>query len=105
MRQIEQVKLHVTAQQFYGQWVLGDANMLNYLFELLRPADVMVEAKDDKYVVFHVQLSASLSTLTSLLARQIVRDHGEATHRRGCGVVFRDQQIVVTLPAAKNVNI
>ncbi len=105
MRQIEQVKLHVTAQQFYGQWVLGDANMLNYLFELLRPADVMAEAKDDKYVVFHVQLSASLSTLTSLLARQIVRDHGEATHRRGCGVVFRDQQIVVTLPAAKNVNI
>ena len=104
MRQIEQVKLHVTAQQFYGQWVLGDANMLNYLFELLSPVDVMAEAKDDKYVVFHVQLSASLSTLTSLLARQIVRDHGEATHRRGCGIIFRDQQIVVTLPAAKNVN-
>ena len=104
MRQIEQVKLHITVQQLYGQWVLGDANMLNYLFELLKPAEVKAETKDDKYVVFHVTVRASLSTLTSLLARQIVRDHGEATHRRGCGIIFREQQIIVTLPVAKNVN-
>ena len=104
MRQIEQVKLHITAQQLYGQWVLGDANMLNYLFELLKPAEVKAETKDDKYVAFHVTVRASLSTLTSLLARQIVRDHGEATHRRGCGIIFREQQIIVTLPVAKNVN-
>ena len=104
MRQIEQVKLHITVQQLYGQWVLGDANMLNYLFELLKPAEVKAETKDDKYVAFHVTVRASLSTLTSLLARQIVRDHGEATHRRGCGIIFREQQIIVTLPVAKNVN-
>ena len=51
MRQIEQVKLHNTVQQLYAQWVLGDANMLNYLFELLKPAEVKAETKDDKYVV------------------------------------------------------
>jgi hypothetical protein len=38
------------------------------------------------------------SDIDSLLCRQILRDHGEATHRRGCGITIEDNKITIILP-------
>jgi signal transduction histidine kinase len=105
-RQVELVKLHVRRMELYGMQVLGDANLLHYLFELLKPIDVQAAAIDDKYVQFTVthadivpQGTASASQqITRLLCRQIVRDHGEATHRRACGIKTNDNVTIITLP-------
>ena len=105
--QVERIKLHVHPVELYGQTVLGDENLLHYLFELIRGEkleargeriDIKAEAKDDKYVVFSIPLTKNLSPLTSLLIRQIVRDHGEATARRGCGIVIEDNLVNITVP-------
>ena len=100
--QEERIKLHVHPVELYGQTVLGDDNLLHYLFELLKAdaSQVSAEPKDEKYVVYHVPFHALLSTFHSYLARQIVRDHGEATARRGCGIVIDQENNIVniTLP-------
>ncbi|MBR1547770.1 MAG: DUF5112 domain-containing protein [Prevotella sp.] len=107
VQQVESIHLHVRPIELYGQKVLGDDNMLRYLFELIvgtkggrqQPGDGMkVEVKDDKYVVYGISLQAPLSSLDSLLCRQILRDHGEATNRRGCGIVEDDNYVTITLP-------
>lgn len=105
--QVERIKLHIHPVELYGQKVLGDENLLHYLFELIRgekleargeKLEVKAEVKDDKYVVFSIPLTTRLSPLTSLLIRQIVRDHGEATARRGCGIVIENNLVNITLP-------
>ena len=105
--QVERIKLHIHPVELYGQKVLGDENLLHYLFELIRgekleargeKLEVKAEVKDDKYVVFSIPLTTRLSPLTSLLIRQIVRDHGEATVRRGCGIVIDNNLVNITLP-------
>ena len=96
--QMERIKLHVHPVAFYGQTVLGDDNLLRYLFELLK-GDVSSEVKDEKYVVYHISLSTlHFSLFTSYLCRQIVREHGEATARRGCGIVIEKNLVNITLP-------
>ena len=104
MRQVEQVKLRVRRVECHGQTVLGDENMLHYLFELLK-GQVTSEVKDDNYVVYHIALADDLSPITSLLCRQILRDHGEATHRRGCGISVDGRSVTVVLPHAKTSDI
>ena len=114
--QVEHIKLHVRPVRFYGQQVLGDENLLRYLFELLEVRGerlevrdmITSEVKDDNYVVFHIPLTSNLSAracslsserpLTSYLCRQIVRDHGEATNRRACGITTEENQLTVILP-------
>ena len=105
--QVEHIKLHVHPVDLYGQIVLGDDNLLHYLFELLKAKEVTAEAKDNKYVVFRIFYASQLPSFggagggfTSYLARQIVRDHGEATARRGCGIVIDTENSLVniTLP-------
>ena len=96
--QMENIRPHVRPVELYGQTVLGDENLLHYLFELLGATSVEAEVKDDKYVVYNVHLTSDLSPLTSLLARQIVRDHGEAVNRHGCGITINNQQVNITLP-------
>lgn len=115
--QVEQVKLHVGKVEFYGQTLLGDDHMLRYLFELLK-GNVTSEVRDDNYVVFHVTdsplsslVNANLnvnanasyhlslnSYLSSVICRQIVRDHCEATHRRGCGISIDGNEVKLILP-------
>ena len=107
--QTERVKLHIRPVSLYGQTVLGDENLLHYLFELLsevsgQKLEVRSEMKGDKYVAFHISLSSHLPPFTSWLARQIVRDHGEATNRRGCGITTDNQQITIILPRWKDSN-
>ncbi len=81
----------------YGQQVIGDENMLRYLFEIIKPSEVHAEVKDNQYVTFTMQATFK-SDIDRLLCRQIVRDHGEATHRRGCGITVEDKEITITLP-------
>ena len=95
--QVDRIKLHVRPVSFYGQPVLGDENLLRFLFELLK-GTVEAEVKDDKYVAFHISPSAQPSDFSYLLARQIVRDHGEATNRRGCGITAEEKKLTVILP-------
>ena len=96
--QVERIHLHIRPVQLYGQQVLGDENLLRYLFELLEvKGEIASEVKDDNYVVFHVPYKTR-DSLTSYLCRQIVRDHGEATNRRACGITEENQQITVILP-------
>ena len=101
MHQIEGVHLHVKP---LDNDILGDKNLIAYLFEILRKqggAEWQMKPKDDKYVEVVVpmpglQLSdeeaqnlfnpTTSSHIPYLLCRQIVRDHGEATNRRMCGI-------------------
>ena len=98
--QVECIKLHVHPVELYGQTVLGDDNLLHYLFELLKAKEVTAVVKDDKYVVFTISYVASIDAIIWQLCRQIVRDHGEATARRGCGIVIDQENnlVNITLP-------
>ena len=115
IRQVEQVKLHPRKVELYGQTVLGDEHLLHYLFELLK-GEVAAEVKDGQYLLYTVRRddlhlsdeeAANLFTpqtdhIPFLLCRQIVRDHGEVTNRRGCGIWAETEEgttlIKITLP-------
>ena len=103
MSQVERIKLHLSPVNLYGQTVLGDENLLNYLIQLLKPEKVTAERKNDDYIVFNITCPSQLEPRTSYLLRQIVRDHGEATHRRGCSLRIEphneSSNIIIILPA------
>ncbi len=87
--------------------VLGDRDMLKYLFELLKTQSgekhlmVNVGSRGNEYAVFTVAMphvyvnekvhddffTPSIEHIPFLLCRQIVRDHSEQTNRRGCGLI------------------
>ena len=87
-------------------YVLGDYDLLRYMFDILRQQmggkhlHVEISEKDHDYVVYTVLLPMinlgeqqcqqlflpSMSNLPYLLCRQIVREHGQQTARRGCGI-------------------
>ena len=96
--QVEHIKMHVQPTDFLGQRVVGNANMLRYLVELLKPTDVQTEPKDERYVKFQLTLAGQPSHVDWLIARQIVREHGEATARRACGIVISQNIVNITLP-------
>ncbi len=95
--QVEKIHLHVKPMTIYGQQVLGDENLVRYLFELLH-GTVKGEAKDERYVTFDVEIQGQLKPFDFQMVRQIVRDHGEATNRRGCGIRQEENKITVILP-------
>ena len=97
MRQVEQIRLHVYPMELYGQQVIGDENLLRYLFEIIKPSEVQADVKDEQYVIYTLK-AAFKSDIDSMLCRQIVRDHGETTHRRGCGITVEENEITITLP-------
>ena len=102
VRQVEQVKLHVSHTTLWDTPVLGNENLLRYLADILRPQHVEVARRDERYVVFTVTCEKPLSDIDYLRCRQIVRDHGDATHRRGCGITVTPQEITITLPTYNN---
>jgi hypothetical protein len=100
MHQVEGVRLHLKSLE---NGILGDPNLIAYLFEILRKeggAEKRMEPKDEKYMEITVPMPKLHLTDTQvqnlfnpardhipyLLCRQIVRDHGEATNRRMCGI-------------------
>ena len=120
MRQVETVRLHVKPLE---NGILGDANLIAYLFEILRKqgaTDRQIPQKDDKYVEVTVQMpqlhltdeeaqnlfNPDTDHIPYLLCRQIVRDHGEATNRRLCGIWAENHdgqtQVRFILPAHLN---
>ncbi|MCR4809554.1 MAG: DUF5112 domain-containing protein [Prevotella sp.] len=121
-RQTEHARLHLRRLQHD---ILGDAVLVDYLFELLRKQSgqkklqVTYSPKSDgNYVVCTVPMPAlhlddrqaselftpsAIENIPYLLCRQIVRDHGEATNRRGCAIRAEVSEsgitnIVITLP-------
>ena len=122
IRQVERVRLHLRP---LDGGVLGDEALIRYLFEILRKhsgqkkLSKTYSQSDGSYVEVRVPMPAlklseqqaadlftpSKDNIPFLLCRQIVRDHGEATNRRGCGiraeVIEGITSIVITLPAAK----
>lgn len=106
--------------------VLGDSQMLRYLFDILKKQgkgvapDISISERDDRYVDFsltyknlnlddeqcHELFNPDMANLPFMLCRQIVRDVGEATNARGCGITARydgkgGNIVVVTLVKAK----
>jgi hypothetical protein len=85
---------------------VGDGELLNYLFEILKKLSgdkklaVDVSEKGNKYVIVNVKMpnldldetqcqnlfTPSTIDVQYLLCRQIVRDIGEMTNARGCGI-------------------
>ena len=119
-RQTEHARLHLIRLHHD---ILGDPVLIDYLFELLRKQsgqkklDVTYTPRSDgKYIdcvvpmpsTLHLQPStlftpSAVENIPYLLCRQIVRDHGEATNRRGCAIRAEITQesnpvIIVTLP-------
>ena len=124
MRQVERTHLHLRPIPMGGVTILGDENLIRYLFEILRkqsgeknPAMQFVQ-KDAQYIEVSVPMPAldfskepaedlfvpTCEHIPFLICRQIVRDHGEATNRRGCGIradISPDgvPVILITLPS------
>ncbi len=100
-------------------YILGNQNMLDYLFEILRGMSpewtIAAEEKNNAYIVITVPTTAtdediftpSKENIPYLICRQIVRDHAEATNRFGCGMVVKDGKeqrfIEITLPRARHI--
>ena len=134
MREVEHAKLHVKPIRKGDVTILGDENMIRYLLEILRKqsrpsgglgangsraAREVFTQKDAQYVELHMPMPSlklsdaeaanlfmpSKEHIPFLLCRQIVRDLGEATNRRGCGiraeVIDGLTTVIVTLPSGK----
>lgn len=115
-RQVEHAKLHLTRLlpatlhlPSTAPAILGDETLLRYLFEILRKhtgqrqPDMLCRRIDEQYVEISVQLPEPLSPIDRLLCRQIMRDHGEAAHRRACSIREERQDkitnMIIILPA------
>ena len=99
--QVERVKLHLRPVTLYDHTVLGDDNLLRYLFQLIKPAEVSARRVNDQYVEYDIRLDKPITQLNAYICRQILRDHGEATNRRACSFHADQQQnqITIILPA------
>ncbi len=117
MSQVEAVRLHLKP---LDNGILGDENLICYLFELLRKENgqqqpvMTFTVRDERYVECRVEMPmlqrtdlftpSSEENIPWLLCRQIVRDHGEATNRRACAIRAEQSEqgvaIIITLPRA-----
>lgn len=113
---------HINKAEGEGWHILGDEDLLTYLFEILarlfegRPVVLTAKDKGARYVVIDLELPNMVYTddqcrdlftpttpnLQFYLSRQIVRDTGEFTNARGCGVfasnIENKTHIEITLP-------
>lgn len=113
---------HINKAESEGWHILGDEDLLTYLFEILarlfegRPVVLTAKDKGARYVVIDLELPNMVYTddqcrdlftpttpnLQFYLCRQIVRDTGEFANARGCGVfafnIENKTHIEITLP-------
>lgn len=113
---------HINKAEGEGWHILGDEDLLTYLFDILarlfegRPVVLTAKDKGARYVVIDLELPNIVYTdeqcrdlftpttpnLQFYLCRQIVRDTGEFTNARGCGVfasnIENKTHIEITLP-------
>ena len=115
----ERAKLHLKP---LDHQILGDENLIRYLFEIIRKQSGQKKlepqySQNDKYVEVRIPLpqfqlteeqahdlfTPSNEHIPYLICRQIVRDHGEATNRRGCGIYAKQIEgttnMIITLPS------
>ena len=103
MRQVERSKLHLRS---LPDGILGDETLVNLLYDILKKQsgqkrlEKTVEQTSSYYVTVTVPMPAlqlsdeqaqhlfmpAIGNIPFLICRQIVRDHGEATNRRGCSI-------------------
>ena len=107
------------------RYVMADADMLKYMDEILRKQNggktplYSIQDTHDKYVTIEAQLerfvtgqnqtdlfSPATENIPFLLCRQIVRDIGECTNARGCGITTAKNDnggttLVITLAKGK----
>ena len=105
--------------------VLGDVDLLKYLFELLQKQDanerikVDVESLSPEYLTLHLYMSQlqlsdeacanlfvpSIEHSPYMICRQIVRENGEFYNRHRCGIIAhntdRGTTLSITLSQAK----
>ena len=119
LKQTERTRLHLKPLH---DDILGDETLVRYLFDILRKiAGQKLQPEYTKreggYVEVRVPMPAlklseteaaelftpSKDRLPLLLCRQIVRDLGEATNRRGCGIyatiIDNTTNMIITLPS------
>ena len=119
LKQTERTRLHLKPLHHD---ILGDETLVRYLFDILRKMagqklQPEYTKRDGGYIEVRVPMpelkltdtqAAELFTpskdhLPYLLCRQIVRDLGEATNRRGCGIYATIQDnttfMIITLPS------
>ena len=122
MLQVETARLHLRP---LNHDILGDENLIRYLFDIIKKENgqkmpsVTYSFVGEGYVECHVKMPSLRRTdlftpsheanIPWLICRQIVRDHGEATNRRGCAIRAEADNdggtvIVITLPHAQTVN-
>ena len=135
MRQLESVKLecrNIAVEEVFtlkddnlgNVHVMGDASMLAFLDEILKKQNkgvqpvYTIKERDDRYVTVEAELSQfkmkegedlfapATENIPFLLCRQIVRDVGECTNARGCGISTLDKgvegtSLVITLAKGK----
>ena len=115
----ERTKLHLKP---LDHQILGDENLIRYLFETIRKqsGQKTLDAQyteNGTYVEVRIPLpllklseeqardlfTPSNEHIPYLICRQIVRDHGEATNRRGCGIyatlIEGTTNMIITLPS------
>ena len=106
MRQLARIKLRMAKVSIMGIQLIGDAGLLNYMFDFLlktsgeKKESVQITELPDGYVRFSVPMPSmqlteqqakdlfnpSSGNFMFMLCRQIVRDHSEYTNRRRCGI-------------------
>ena len=115
----ERTKLHLAP---LDHQILGDENLVRYLFETIRKQSGQKQlepqyTQNGPYVEVRIPLpqlqlseeeahnlfTPSNNHIPYLICRQIVRDHGEATNRRGCGIyatlIDGITNMIITLPS------
>ena len=115
----ERTKLHLAP---LDHQILGDENLVRFLFETIRKqaGQKKLDAQftqNGPYVEVRIPLpqlqlseeeahdlfTPSNNHIPYLICRQIVRDHGEATNRRGCGIyatlIDGITNMIITLPS------
>ena len=120
IHQLKHTKLHL---QPLDHEILGDSNLIRYLFEILRKQSgekrlqTEYSRKEDRYVTLRIPMpqlrlseqeaqelfTPSKEHIPYLLCRQIIRDHAEATNRHGCGIyatlIDGTTNMIITLPS------
>jgi signal transduction histidine kinase len=115
----ERTKLHLKP---LDHQILGDENLIRYLFEIIRKQSGQKKlepqyTQNGPYIEVSIPLpqlklseeqvrdlfTPSNEHIPYLICRQIVRDHGEATNRRGCGIyatlIEGTTNMIITLPS------
>ena len=90
-------------------YITGDKGMMQYLFRILkrhvgeRLSEARIAVEDRRNVVIAVEGNFN-NDIDYMLCRQILREHGEATANRACGLVRGEGVMELTLCGGERTN-